>query len=136
MELLLNIIWLALAAAAFGWLLPGAMAARGRGRAHCLQAILALGCVAALLFPIISITDDLSAGHEVLEESAAARRWAMAVATGVGHAAAESASAAVLIATLIVSTLLAAVARVETEVVPALSERLTLESDPRSPPSG
>ncbi len=62
MELLLNVAWLALACAALGrW-------AHGRLRADCLLdrrtwrlESAALGCALVLLFPIVSLSDDLQA---------------------------------------------------------------------------
>lgn len=69
MELLLNVVWLIVALAAFGH-----AAACRRRRA----ALLATLCLVALLFPIISITDDLTASATAAEESAALRRVAVA----------------------------------------------------------
>jgi len=60
-EMILNIIWLALAVAA--------MIAVPR---RSVRATIALGCVLALLFPIISASDDFSADRETLERAALA----------------------------------------------------------------
>jgi hypothetical protein len=81
MELLLNLAWLAVAIAAFARL--GAWAMDEPDRRRIRMATVATACVVVLLFPIISITDDLEASTAVVEESATVRR---AVASAVLHA--------------------------------------------------
>jgi hypothetical protein len=59
METILNLIWLAITAAAiwlwrFRWLVS-----RQNPRARVFQEVVAIGCALALLFPVISLTDDL-----------------------------------------------------------------------------
>jgi hypothetical protein len=76
LELLLNLVWLgvtACIAAAFA-----VYALRHPGRASARMA-LTLACVAALLFPIISMTDDLAATTAALEEWSAMRRTVLVV---------------------------------------------------------
>lgn len=68
MELLLNAVWLAIAIAAFARL------AFQRDRRRLAAAVVATACVVALLFPIISITDDLTASVAAVEETIAVRR--------------------------------------------------------------
>lgn len=71
MELTLNVVWLFVAVGTFAfwrfrW--TGVRAARrtpGRPR----YVILALGCALLLLFPVISLTDDLHGDPAVMEES-------------------------------------------------------------------
>jgi len=70
MELLLNALWLAVALTAF------ALCARG-GRD---RRIIVTACIVALLFPIISITDDLAASVAAVEETVAACRVMAAAA--------------------------------------------------------
>jgi hypothetical protein len=100
-ELLLNGIWLSVAAAAM-LIVPR----------RSVKATIALGCVLALLFPIISVSDDFSADRATLERAALA----------------------------IVSTLLLAFAalvplgRLERRRERAALILLTTPSDPRSPP--
>ena len=60
MELFLNLLWLLIAAAA----LVGAPRRSG-------HILLALVCALALLFPIVSVSDDLIPGRDALEESLA-----------------------------------------------------------------
>lgn len=69
MELLLNLLWIAIALAAY-WAL-----ARRRGALKQLtdipywKAMLALACVLVLLFPVISASDDLHPSQAVLEDA-------------------------------------------------------------------
>jgi|SRR5580704_9745401 hypothetical protein len=72
MELLLNLVWIALAVGAFGALtrmqrtsvrkdlIPGA---------RNVKALLALSCVLVLLFPIVSASDDLHPSQALLEDA-------------------------------------------------------------------
>jgi hypothetical protein len=66
MELFLNLCWLTL-------LLPAALLWRRRaasgGHATGFQHLCVLGCALVLLFPVISISDDLHAMHPEMEES-------------------------------------------------------------------
>ncbi len=59
-ETVLNLIWVAIAVGAFA-LVPRRTP----------QALVAVACILALLFPIISITDDLSADAATLERAIA-----------------------------------------------------------------
>lgn len=80
MELILNLVWLLTTAgifAAFGvWTAHQPKGATAASR-HRFQIGLALVCVAALLFPIISMTDDLATTVVALEEWSAVRRAAL-----------------------------------------------------------
>jgi hypothetical protein len=70
MELILNLGWLLLAVACyqFWWPRQRRSGARMRG---CFRELLALGCALIVLFPIISVTDDLHAEQAVMEDSSA-----------------------------------------------------------------
>lgn len=87
MELFLNLLWLSLVVGAFVSVL--------RARRHVSQtqrllpALGALLCVAALLFPPISITDDLHFDAFAIEDSSATKRVANAVAQHAPLAAIE-----------------------------------------------
>jgi len=75
MELLLNLIWLTLAL--------GALLVRGRTSARMAQvpfrrSLIVLACVAWLLFPVVSASDDLHPPQAVVEE--APKRLQLAVA--------------------------------------------------------
>jgi hypothetical protein len=77
-ELFLNILWLALALAAFADLLR--LHRRCRNARRLLLPLGALFCAAALLFPSISATDDLHRDAFVVEDSNAIKRVVSAVA--------------------------------------------------------
>ncbi|HMD85832.1 MAG TPA: hypothetical protein VKO18_14150 [Terriglobia bacterium] len=70
MEVLLNAIWLLVAAGAFLFWRPakfkGTPTDRGHGRSF---GIVALACALVLLFPVISLTDDLHAEQVAMEDS-------------------------------------------------------------------
>jgi hypothetical protein len=84
MELLLNILWLALGVpAVWIWLWKPAHA-RAEQSFGCYRPFLLLGCALIILFPVVSATDDLNAMRPEIEESgfstrqlkdSAARTW-------------------------------------------------------------
>lgn len=81
MELLLNAVWLTLASTALLTLLWNH---RSRSGSHSILLSLgALVCSSALLFPSISITDDLHLDVFVIEDSNSTKR----IATAIAHAA-------------------------------------------------
>jgi hypothetical protein len=102
-EQLLNVLWLALGAAAFAVVALKVPERRGR-------AALIVACVLALLFPIISISDDLSASRDLFEQ------------------------AATLVLAAVILFALIAIARIRPLpfAVPAFS--IAPRTDPRSPP--
>lgn len=104
-ELILNLAWVAVTLTAFLVLLPKAIERR---RKH---AIFALLCCAALLFPIISVSDDLSADRVTYEVLAAVL---VAIALIIG---------------------LTAIARISVRPVARVSFVLAKHADPRSPPA-
>ena len=71
MEVILNFLWLSVAVGAFG--LWRARKLRGQGKRpaqwELIPEVLALGCALILLFPSISLTDDLHAAQAIMEES-------------------------------------------------------------------
>jgi hypothetical protein len=69
MELFLNAAWLALAVASYAllfWHLSSRNPRRAPGGLGC---VVALGCILAILFPVISLTDDLHDMQATVEES-------------------------------------------------------------------
>jgi hypothetical protein len=75
MELLLNLAWLVIAMAgylALGWRLARANARKADGPTR-IQCIVALSCALAILFPVISLTDDLHEMQATFEEASSAR---------------------------------------------------------------
>jgi hypothetical protein len=100
MELTLNLIWLAVAVAAF-------MLAPRRSR----RTTIAVACGMALLFPIISATDDFSTDITFNDAAAA------------------------IIVTIVLCMALVAIARVRASNASAYIVHLATPSDPRSPPA-
>jgi hypothetical protein len=73
MELLLNLLWLAMVAPAI-WFWRRRPSHAGIPWFGSWRPILLLGCVLVLLFPVISATDDLHAMRPEMEESSASKR--------------------------------------------------------------
>jgi len=74
MELLLNILWLMLTLPAFlVWRRQSASAWSSGKQSHCRSFVL-LGCLLALLFPVVSATDDLHPISADIEESSPSKR--------------------------------------------------------------
>jgi hypothetical protein len=69
MELLLNLVWLALAMLSIALFVAKRRATAGKSHASQATALLALGCVLALLFPVVSASDDLHPTQAVLEDA-------------------------------------------------------------------
>jgi hypothetical protein len=69
MELLLNLVWMALTFGAFCAFLHKWPSSRHPTAAPVAKSLLALGCVTVLLFPIVSASDDLHPTQAVMEES-------------------------------------------------------------------
>ena len=126
LETALNLIWAALAVSAFAIVLPRS-AASGR---KLLPVAVALVCVLLLLFPIISITDDLISNGTVAEEwNNASRRIAAIMMHG------HDAPVIVLAVILQLSTAaLVLIGFLEIASAPARLVLLTANTDPRSPP--
>ena len=72
MELLLNLVWLGIAGAGMVWHLRSG----SKDGRQFLLALAALACILLLLFPAISISDDLSAMAFVAEDSTPGKRLA------------------------------------------------------------
>jgi hypothetical protein len=74
MELLLNLLWLTLfLPAALIWR-HQSVCSRRPGRDRSFRAIVLLGCLLVLLFPVVSATDDLHPIRTEMEESNPSRR--------------------------------------------------------------
>ena len=67
MELLLNLVWLALSAGVIGFF-GACLIAKTNGRER-MAGWIALVCVVCLLFPVISMTDDLNSSTAMAEPS-------------------------------------------------------------------
>jgi len=78
MELLLNLVWLTLALGALLALVRGRRASVRMAQVPFRGSLVALACVALLLFPVVSASDDLHPSQAVVEE--AAKRLQLVVA--------------------------------------------------------
>jgi hypothetical protein len=99
-ELFLNAVWLAVVAAAF---------VAGPRRSS--RATLGIACILVLLFPIISVSDDLALDGNSLEQALA-----------------------IIVCMLLLAVALIALARVEHVLAAPALILVTTPSDPRSPP--
>ena len=73
MELSLNLLWLAVAVASLWLFAPGGRKSAAAGRTSWCP-ILSLLCALAIMFPVISVTDDLHAEQIVMEDSSRVKR--------------------------------------------------------------
>lgn len=120
MEVVLNILWVLVTFGAFTFLLP-----KARGRK---AAVIGLACVAALLFPIISVSDDLSANDAWEEATTIRRATPLPPASTAPHVA-------IIADAIHVAVALLAIGIIETRIAPALTRLLPAETEPRSPPA-
>src|SRR5438477_1636123 len=101
MELFLNLLWLTIS---FSLLFAPRRS---------MPVTLALLCVAAVLFPIVSVSDDLNLDRDSLEQALA-----------------------VIVAAMVLVIAFIAVARLDRLRIVAPAIALVVSSDPRSPPRG
>ena len=95
MEALLNTIWLLVTLGAFACWRPGRTCAFRRSRRNInLLTVFALACALVLLFPVISLTDDLHAEQFPMEDSAHAAKKARDLERGCLSAGSSSFAAA------------------------------------------
>lgn len=71
MELVLNLLWVLLAIVSF---IAWRKHAYAGPRTKMLTSLLALGCVLVLMFPVISVTDDLHYSELAAEDAASSRK--------------------------------------------------------------
>ncbi len=83
MELFLNLLWLLIAVVSVAYWCRHAPPDAAKRRPQCI----ALACALLLLFPVISLTDDLHAEVMLIEDGNTAKRHAGSAAGAVGHAA-------------------------------------------------
>ena len=99
-ELVLNAVWLGVVMSAFAFIPRRSP-----------RTLLALGAVLVLLFPVISVSDDLALSADTLEEAMA-----------------------IIVALLLVIAGFSAIAMVEPRLLQPAVVHLATPSDPRSPP--
>jgi uncharacterized BrkB/YihY/UPF0761 family membrane protein len=104
MELLLNLLWLAMTLVAFCALVSKRVAGSDPSRLPYRKALLALACVLVVLFPFVSASDDLHPTQAVLED--ATKRLQQAIAPSQ-HAPSVAAILPALLSALLVISLAA-----------------------------
>jgi hypothetical protein len=125
MELLLNLVWLIGSLIALGMVIRHARDAQRPA-----LMILATVCILCLLFPIISISDDLSPDLEAIEESISIRR----VVTALYVHSHELPAVAFAFLAILALFSLSFFAFVETHVQTSRTLFLTPQTTPRAPP--
>lgn len=134
MELLLNLVWIAMALAAFSVFARSRRTVPQFATIPYWKALLALACVLVLLFPVISASDDLHPSQAVLED--ATKRIQQAVAS-FQHA--QSSLATYLLPVMLVSSLMMVLAGSRFWLTAASEARVMHRErtprDGRSPPS-
>src|SRR5271167_2121270 len=78
MELLLNLIWLAIAAGGLVAFMRSRRRSARMAYIPYVQALIALACVVVLLFPVISASDDLHPAQAVVEDASKKLQLALA----------------------------------------------------------
>jgi len=78
MELLLNLIWLTVAATALVAFTRSRQRSSRMAHIPYVQALIALACVVVLLFPVISASDDLHPAQAVVEDASKKLQLALA----------------------------------------------------------
>ncbi len=130
MELLLNLIWMALVIGSF---LIFARRGQSSGSRNPYRSLLALACVLFLLFPIISASDDLHPSQALMEE--ASRRIPLVAS----HLHFSAGSSAIHILPMLLLALMLALVELEPLVPPDLKLRLLDANSPslhgRAPPA-
>jgi len=128
MELLLNLVWALLSVSAlYAWGYGGRHA---RSRPH----LITLVCLLALLFPVISATDDLHAMRPELEDSATNKRLKQVVGgKAVGHPMIHS-PAALAVAAIVPFTFGKASSALLPMLDPAVSAFFSTGPSDRAPP--
>ncbi|HEX8926695.1 MAG TPA: hypothetical protein VF786_12930 [Terriglobales bacterium] len=128
MELLLNLVWVLIAGTALSWHLRSAP----KDRKQFLLALGALCCALLLLFPTISVSDDLHVQAIVTEDSSPTKRLASAIT----HAAPVYQIAIFFVFSALVAALFRTVCFVRTTTpAPYLSALLDRPVLGRAPPA-
>jgi hypothetical protein len=138
MEAILNFLWLVIALAAiWRWRFCWSVSRQDRKHSKRIEGV-AMVCILALLFPVISLTDDLHP-ETVAVDAAAGKRNACLVAANAAHVRATSLRLGTHFASLITPPPLAATFCLSSELSPSYKPNalkdLASPSAGRSPPS-
>jgi len=131
-ELLLNIVWLLLAVpAVLIWLQARKNRPAPRGG---ICALLVLGCILLLLFPVISASDDLHAMRSEIEEASASKKIVMHVAAQAPHASTAWGGAALTVSAASIAPQIQVLAQVVYISVAFLQQAIQANLSSRAPP--
>jgi hypothetical protein len=137
MELALNLVWAVIASASYVFLfrrlaIRGARTARGPSQAQC---VIALTCVLAILFPVISLTDDLHEMQATAEEASVSGTAIKRCVTSCSSTPAQSLHHVILISSpMVTNARWAATGVVPAQPVRRSTPGLHLSALGRSPP--
>lgn len=131
MELLLNLVWLVVSLAGFYAFLQKRAQNKSSAPVTFIKAVLALGCVVVLLFPIVSASDDLHPTQAVLED-ASKHIQLNSFQLAQAHSSAPMFPVLLL---CVVLTLMVAHLRYEPACLARVIDRERIPGDGRSPPS-
>ena len=126
MELLLNISWIVICTVALVLITPHALASRSSK-----TIFVALICALCLLFPIISVSDDLSADRETIDDATSIRR--SMVAAAAHH---DVQAVATLVGLVAMTVLVVAADEIRNPALSYSGILLSPQTAPRSPPRG
>jgi hypothetical protein len=131
MELLLNLFWLTFALLAVGWW----WYARSKQCCHRLPQLVVLSCVLILLFPVVSVTDDLHPIRPEMEESSPPKKIKAAAHASSNHSGAFDSSPAQVACSFLFSPHSKTCGQVLAELAP-VPETAQLSKDAcRAPPA-
>jgi hypothetical protein len=134
MELLLNLVWIALALAGFFVFAHGRRAFPQFAKTPYRNSMLALACALVLLFPVVSASDDLHPSQAVVEE--ASKRMQQALAP---HQSVQSGPFVAMLPALLAVWLMLASAgsrfRSQVDCEVRMIDRVRTPCDGRSPPA-
>jgi hypothetical protein len=138
MEQFLNLAWLAMAIGLFSAAIPCARRRQAAGEAptgHLSLVFVAVLCAAGLLFPIISVTDDLQFDVQALEEWTGRRIQIVSVHSSHHDSFTGTRETPILLSAIVaLAFVLTLLALVQTAGVPTHVELLADCANPRSPP--
>jgi hypothetical protein len=133
MELLLNLVWIALALMALSSFVRRRRQGTWTARVPHHKALLALGCALVLLFPVVSASDDLHPTQALLEDASKRIHQLSAVLQHAPGDAPPGIFPALLLACLLSLVLVSEWREIQPEVI-GIAGRVRIPRDGRSPP--
>jgi len=135
MELLLNLIWTALALSVLFAYVSTRRSSALIARVPCMKGLLALACGLVLLFPIISASDDLHPVQAVMEDASKRVQQAVGPVSLARNGPPVATFPALFVAQLLCTLVVLRQWRPRTLAV-SVSDHDRIPADGRAPPSG